>query len=47
VLRAVNTLCAELRPHAGDLVEAFAVPEQWLGTIGRASAAAPAPAPSS
>jgi acyl-CoA oxidase len=31
VLRAVNSLCAELRPHAGDLVEAFGVPEQALG----------------
>ena len=27
---AVNTLCAELRPHARTLVDAFAVPERFL-----------------
>jgi acyl-CoA oxidase len=31
VIKAVNTLCAELRPHAADLVEAFGVPENALG----------------
>jgi acyl-CoA oxidase len=30
VLKAVNGLCAELRPHAGALVDAFAVPEGQL-----------------
>jgi acyl-CoA oxidase len=35
VIKAVNTLCAELRPHAGTLVEAFGVPESCLGTWGR------------
>src|SRR3954471_7661737 len=31
VIKAVNTLCAELRPVAGELVEAFGVPENVLG----------------
>jgi acyl-CoA oxidase len=31
VIKTVNTLCAELRPHAGTLVEAFGVPERALG----------------
>ena len=31
VIKAVNALCAELRPHAGVLVEAFGVPEAVLG----------------
>jgi len=31
VIKTVNTLCAELRPHAGALVEAFGVPERALG----------------
>ena len=35
VLRAVNQLCAEIRPHALDLVDAFGVPDQWSGTIGQ------------
>jgi acyl-CoA oxidase len=26
----VNSLCAELRPHARTLVEAFGIPEQYL-----------------
>ncbi len=30
----VDALCAELRPHALALVEAFAVPEKCLGAIG-------------
>ncbi|MBK1785632.1 acyl-CoA dehydrogenase family protein [Prauserella cavernicola] len=30
VVAAVNELCAELRPHARKLVDAFAVPEQFL-----------------
>jgi acyl-CoA oxidase len=28
--RAVNELCAELRPHARELVDAFGIPERWL-----------------
>jgi acyl-CoA oxidase len=42
VIKAVNTLCAELRPHATELVEAFGVPETSLGdadAVARASAA--------
>jgi acyl-CoA oxidase len=35
VLKAVNALCAELRPHAGLLVEAFGVPEAALGDAQR------------
>jgi acyl-CoA oxidase len=31
VIKAVNTLCAQLRPHAADLVGAFGVPEPALG----------------
>ncbi|HWT94753.1 MAG TPA: acyl-CoA dehydrogenase [Solirubrobacteraceae bacterium] len=31
VLKCVNKLCADLRPHAGLLVEAFGVPENALG----------------
>src|SRR5687767_7757437 len=31
VVKAVNTLCAELRPHARTLVDAFGVPENALG----------------
>ena len=30
VTAAVNALCAELRPHARALVDAFAIPEQFL-----------------
>src|SRR5699024_3889923 len=30
VIEAVNELCAELRPHARTLTDAFAVPEQFL-----------------
>ncbi|MBS2532846.1 acyl-CoA dehydrogenase family protein [Catenulispora sp. NF23] len=30
VISAVNTLCAELRPHARTLVDAFDIPEQYL-----------------
>ena len=30
VTSAVNNLCAELRPHARTLVDAFAIPEQFL-----------------
>src|SRR5918992_116528 len=36
VIKAVNALCADLRPHAGRLVEAFGVPESCLGAWGRA-----------
>jgi acyl-CoA oxidase len=36
VLKAVNTLCGVLREHAGDLVDAFGIPEQQLAEgIGR------------
>jgi acyl-CoA oxidase len=31
VIKAVNTLCGELRPHATTLIEAFGVPEASLG----------------
>lgn len=31
VMAAVNDLCAQLRPHARVLVDAFAIPEQFLG----------------
>ena len=31
VIKAVNTLCGELRPHARELIDAFAVPETCLG----------------
>jgi acyl-CoA oxidase len=30
VTRAVNVLCATLRPHAVDLVDAFGIPDQVL-----------------
>jgi acyl-CoA oxidase len=30
VTRAVNELCAELRPHAGELVDAFGIPDELL-----------------
>jgi acyl-CoA oxidase len=43
VIKAVNTLCAELRPHATHLVEAFGVPEPALGdgqAVAEVSAAA-------
>jgi acyl-CoA oxidase len=29
--RAVNELCAQLRPHASLLVDGFGIPETWLG----------------
>ncbi|HZC13144.1 MAG TPA: acyl-CoA dehydrogenase, partial [Thermoleophilaceae bacterium] len=35
VIKLVNALCADLRPHAEALVEAFGVPESCLGTWGR------------
>src|ERR687893_266865 len=35
VIKIVNTLCAELRPHAVALVDAFGVPESCLGAWGR------------
>ena len=35
VIKIVNTLCAELRPHAEALVDAFGVPEACLGAWGR------------
>jgi acyl-CoA oxidase len=39
VIKAVNALCAELRPHATTLVEAFGVPETSLGDAGGVAAA--------
>jgi acyl-CoA oxidase len=30
ITRAVNDLCAELRPHAEDLVDAFGIPDEVL-----------------
>ena len=35
VIKIVNALCAELRPHAEALVDAFGVPESCLGAWGR------------
>jgi acyl-CoA oxidase len=35
VIKTVNALCAELRPNAGALVDAFGVPENCLGAWGR------------
>jgi acyl-CoA oxidase len=35
VIKIVNALCGELRPHAEALVEAFGVPESCLGAWGR------------
>ena len=32
VVAAVNALCKELRPHARTLVDAFAIPEQYVST---------------
>ena len=32
VTAAVNDLCAQLRPHAQSLVDAFGIPHAWLGT---------------
>jgi acyl-CoA oxidase len=32
VTAAVNDLCATLRPHAQQLVDAFGIPKEWLGT---------------
>lgn len=32
VIVAVDTLCAELRPHAQTLVDAFAIPMAWRET---------------
>jgi acyl-CoA oxidase len=32
VVTEVNTLCKELRPHARTLVDAFAIPEQYVST---------------
>jgi acyl-CoA oxidase len=31
VTRAVNRLCAELRGHAGALVDGFGIPDEVLG----------------
>lgn len=30
ITRTVDELCFELRPHAGDLVDAFAIPDEWI-----------------
>ena len=32
VTAAVNDLCAQLRPHAQTLVDAFGIPPTWLAT---------------
>ena len=32
VTAAVNDLCGVLRPHAQTLVDAFGIPQEWLGT---------------
>ena len=32
VVGAVDDLCAELRPHALELVEGLGIPEEWLGS---------------
>lgn len=32
VITRVNELCGELRPHARTLVDAFGIPDAWLGT---------------
>ena len=32
VVASVNRLCAELRPHARTLVDAFGIPDSWLTT---------------
>jgi len=32
VTATVNGLCAQLRPHAQELVDAFGIPAEWLGT---------------
>ena len=32
VIARVNALCAQLRPHARDLVDGFGIPDAWLGT---------------
>jgi acyl-CoA oxidase len=34
VVKTVNALCASLRPHARELVDAFGVPENALGDAG-------------
>jgi acyl-CoA oxidase len=31
IVAAVNRLCGELRPHARTLVDAFGIPDEWLG----------------
>jgi acyl-CoA oxidase len=38
VIKAVNALCARVRVNAGDLVEAFGVPENALGDAARVAA---------
>ena len=35
VTRAINRLCGELREHAAVLVDAFGIPDETLGEIGR------------
>ena len=32
MLKEFGELCAQLRPHAQDLVDAFRIPREWLGT---------------
>jgi acyl-CoA oxidase len=43
VLKGVNSLCASLRPHARELVDAFGVPENALGDAGVSHRGAAAP----
>jgi acyl-CoA oxidase len=45
VTASVNDLCAQLRPHAQELVDAFGIPHAWLGTelLEPLHAAAPEP----
>jgi acyl-CoA oxidase len=42
VIKAVNQLCAQLRPHARALVDGFGVPEPALGDAGAVAEARPA-----
>ena len=47
ITRVVNRLCNEARPCAGDLVDAFGIPDEVLAApIGRSEAAASAAEPS-
>jgi len=41
VIKAVNALCATLRPHASELVEALGIPEASLGDAAPVARAEP------